>query len=69
MPGEPSVIGQLRCLVRGQHEPVRQVLGGFRCASCGEAGRDLAQMGFPEIGYVKPQRYEAPEPPAQGQLR
>jgi hypothetical protein len=46
------MMGRLRCLLRG-HRPVRQLVGGFRCATCGEAARDLAEMGYPEIGYVK----------------
>ena len=49
------MIGRLRCMMRGHHAPVRQLVGGFRCSCCGEAGRDLAQMGYPELGYVKPQ--------------
>ena len=53
------MIGAVRCLLRGRHEPVRQVLGGFRCSCCGAAGLDLAQMGFPEIGYVKSRQWRA----------
>jgi hypothetical protein len=44
----------LRCFWRRQHEPMRHILGGFRCALCGAAGADLSEMGY--HGYVAPMR-------------
>jgi len=29
-----------------------QLVGGFRCADCGRAGVDLAEMGFENLGYA-----------------
>jgi hypothetical protein len=46
----------IRCLVRRHHEPVRHVLGGFRCSDCGAVGADLDEMGFEGEGYVPPLR-------------
>jgi len=42
----------LRCMFRGYHAPERQLVGGFRCADCGRAGVDLAEMGFENLGYA-----------------
>jgi hypothetical protein len=46
----------LRCWVRSRHDPVRQPLGWFRCADCGETGLDLDEMGFEGEGYVATDR-------------
>ena len=47
------MIARLRCYLRDRHNPVRHPLGGFKCADCGEAGADLAQMGVLDGGYVQ----------------
>jgi hypothetical protein len=44
------MLSWLRCFWRRRHEPIRHVLGGFRCVVCGLAGADLGAMGFD--GYV-----------------
>jgi len=36
----------LRCILRGHHDPVRNLIGGFRCRACGTTGADLEAMGF-----------------------
>jgi hypothetical protein len=46
------MLAWLNCLFRGFHVPERQFLGGFRCAECGRAGADLAEMGFENFGYA-----------------
>ena len=48
------MLSWLLCLWRNQHDPMRQAVGGFRCAVCGLAGADLGAMGFE--GYVRPMR-------------
>ena len=48
------MLNWLRCFWRRHHVPVRQPVGGFRCAACGAAGADLSDMGFE--GYVAPMR-------------
>ena len=48
------MLSWIRCWWRRQHEPMRQALGGFRCAVCGLAAADLGAMGFD--GYVQPVR-------------
>ena len=50
------MLARIRCYLRTRHEPVRHPLGGFRCADCGAAGADLAEMGFEGEGYVSPLR-------------
>ena len=37
---------RLYCALRGRHEPVRQLIGGQRCADCGKAAADLDGLGF-----------------------
>jgi hypothetical protein len=46
----------LYCALRGRHNPARHPLGGFRCLDCGEAGRDLEDMGFEGLAYVHASR-------------
>jgi hypothetical protein len=48
------MLSRLRCFWRQRHDPLRQFLGGFRCAVCGVVGADLGAMGFD--GYVAPVR-------------
>jgi hypothetical protein len=48
------MIAWLRCTLRNHHNPARHPLGGFKCLDCGEAARDLDEMGFD--GYVSPIR-------------
>jgi hypothetical protein len=54
--GATSVLGAMRCLREGNHDPVPHVLGGFRCARCGLPGADLSDFdmagGVPTDGYV-----------------
>lgn len=47
----------IACLFRG-HDPVRQPVGGFRCATCGLGAEDLGQLGAMDGGYVHPVRRE-----------
>lgn len=47
-----KMLAWLNCLFRGFHVPERQFVGGFRCAECGRAGADLAEMGFENFGYA-----------------
>lgn len=65
----PRFWGFLRCLWRRRHEPVRQPLGGFRCAVCGIAGADLSEMGFKGGAYVAPLRKVFGREPDQGITR
>lgn len=45
--------GLMRCTLGGEgHDPVRQPLGGFRCARCGKCGCNLDDFGFAGEGYV-----------------
>jgi len=46
----------LRCALKGQHDPKRQALGGFRCELCGTPGESLDEMGYEGNGYVSPLR-------------
>jgi hypothetical protein len=55
-PRRPGVWAWLRCLRRQRHNPVRHILGGFRCGDCGAAGADLDDMGFEDGGWVAPMR-------------
>ena len=50
------MLAWIRCLVRRHHDPVRHVLGGFKCSACGAVGADLDEMGFEGEGYVPPLR-------------
>jgi hypothetical protein len=43
------------CLVRGQHTPVRELLG-LRCSTCGKAGADYEEMLGQGTGWVSPTR-------------
>lgn len=43
---------RLCCFLRGQHTPVRQPVGGWRCSECGRPGADLGEMGMDSTGYV-----------------
>ena len=58
--GSTSIAGAARCLARGNHEPMRHPLGGFRCRRCGLPGADLGEFdmarGWPAGGHVGPQR-------------
>jgi hypothetical protein len=50
------MLARLRCILRRHHQPRRHPLGGFRCAECGAAGADLADMGFTGSAWVAPRR-------------
>jgi len=54
--GGVSLLALLWCLLRRRHVPVRHLLGAFKCARCGAAGRDLAEMGYAGSAYVSPTR-------------
>jgi hypothetical protein len=46
-PEKIDMLGWIQCQWLGyRHDPVRQLVGGFRCARCGAVGRDLAELGF-----------------------
>lgn len=51
-----SILSSIRCFFRGRHEPVRHLLGGFKCAHCGRTALDLDDMGSHGAGYVSPAR-------------
>jgi hypothetical protein len=38
------MLARLMCYWVDRHEPVRQLLGGFRCVRCGKAARDLEEL-------------------------
>lgn len=50
--GGVSLLALIWCLLRRKHEPVRHALGAFKCAKCGTAGADLAEMGYEGSAYV-----------------
>lgn len=56
--GATDVVGAFRCLREGNHDPVGQPVGGFRCGRCGLPGADLSDFdmagGVQAGGYVGP---------------
>jgi len=49
-----SLMGYVRCALRGRHNPVRHPLGGFKCADCSLAGVDMEALGFPDSSHITP---------------
>jgi hypothetical protein len=50
--GRHNLWMRLRCHLGEPHLPVRQPLGGFRCARCGKPAADLEDLGFHGEGYL-----------------
>jgi len=47
------MLGWISCSWLGyRHDPVRQPIGGFRCARCGAVGGSLADLGFGDSAQV-----------------
>jgi hypothetical protein len=67
--GGHSIRGSFRCFSRGQHEPFRHPLGGFRCRDCGLAGSTLTDFGHYEHDGFVAQRGGYVTPPAVTEAR
>ena len=54
--GSTSVVGAMKCLADGNHDPKRDApTGGFRCTRCGLPGADLSAFNY--SGGVKADGY------------
>lgn len=48
------MLARIKCFFT-HHTPIKNVLGGFRCLTCGKPGENLEDFGF-DYGYVEVNR-------------